>query len=1074
MTSLKRAKSIAPSRTASSGSTSNRRKRSKSIESFQSSNDPYLDSLLARSIAALELSNALLQSTLTTKSTLSSVLASEEELERQEKRFEERLLDDNEGRRMEWMQMMDSIVRDVESLFDGQPNPSQLENTDELSPRRMGLGLGAPPVNGSGLVRGDDTQVANRARSQPPRALTQYVVVSGANARAPTFASEATADKDSIYLPSTTGLRSTAHKEPFRNAPSSKGESSTSRRASVTSVRPGHSPMPSTSTSSSSYRPPPPPTHPEALPLSTQELLERRQAETRTAGPSSTTTREGLYEYLRGLHTHSASPSIASASSTVSKRSRPEVATRPVLSPHQPRVSRSKDKLRPFPPSPTSSVFSPRFAPQIDQDDNRHTRVGSTASASTLSSTTSSPQKSSSSPSFQLPIAFPSSLFRRSPSLRSPTPLSPTDSNASFNSETAAPFDWYSPSLAAIPDQHEDGEFGLDRQATIVLSGSAPSESVLGHVQPRGRSPRISPGLAPGQGRAILRGRFKTADTLRKILDTSPSPHPLSSSLVSQTSTIDDISTVNFPGAGDNNSNSRASRSNTDTSNRTIKIRKSSSRGMSRDNTLPASIPYDVGRGGGSGILANITDARNIHAASSSSISSSVSLPHSIHSPSNFSSTSDLPSTASDLDRRKSNALTLRRPAPRFMPRTPSGMTAGISVSGATARAPKMRAHLVEEMEIPDNVIPPSSSSPGMGVGVDMFGETHPVVGGGGGGSSSTAIAQTKRVGVVPPPLPLPLPLPPLDDASSSSSERRRTKSLTVSVSSMLGQARNVEDGKAAATAAATGRRTSGSKLKGSPAWHAERKLAIERPPLSSPPLASSASSINGGAAVVVEAGGVGISSPGSSNPGSKRTSWIGVPVGLLGLAGLTPAAGATGATASSNSSIHNGTSTPPMRVSFAKEPVRYSVERDSMSFEEEEEDDNEEEEEGAAAEEEMDGGMTIRPTDGSALRRSQSWDGSIRENTLTASAKGKGKGKATRPNGLRRVPSRSHSKKKNGGDGEEGGAAGKNKKDGWLEWFVGAMTAGPNGSVAGPFSSGTGGLIGREELFENRGRDDW
>ena len=42
-----------------------------------SSNDPYLDSLLARSVHALEMSNALLQSSMSTQTSLSTVLASD-------------------------------------------------------------------------------------------------------------------------------------------------------------------------------------------------------------------------------------------------------------------------------------------------------------------------------------------------------------------------------------------------------------------------------------------------------------------------------------------------------------------------------------------------------------------------------------------------------------------------------------------------------------------------------------------------------------------------------------------------------------------------------------------------------------------------------------------------------------------------------------------------------------------------------------------------------------------------------------------------------------------------------------
>jgi hypothetical protein len=131
------------------------------------------------------------------------------------------------------------------------------------------------------------------------------------------------------------------------------------------------------------------------------------------------------------------------------------------------------------------------------------------------------------------------------------------------------------------------------------------------------------------------------------------------------------------------------------------------------------------------------------------------------------------------------------------------------------------------------------------------------------------------------------------------------------------------------------------------------------------------------------------------------------------------------------------------MRVSFAKEPVRYSEERESETFDEEEE----EEEEGGEAglHGGVDGGLTIKPR---SIRRTKSWDGSVRGT------------------GSRRVPSNKRGK----------GESGKEKKEGWLEWFLTATTAGAAvggpGHMAASMSSSMG--IGREEMFGGRGGEGW
>ncbi len=227
-----------PSRRSSSLQGKRRSSTSKAPTNGSNNDDIYLDSLLARSVHALELSNALLQSTMSTKSSLTSVLHSEDvldrSLERQQRNISATL---REGQQLQaaWMGEMRGVVEDVEDLFDdrghsysvrdeywpradtmtggGGSLPSTSSSPlSSLSPRRLSIRAPLPDhsrttssSSGGGLRRGE------RPRSPPPRALTQYVSV--AHSRGTT--TETTATVDSIYLPSTTGLRATAHVEEF-------------------------------------------------------------------------------------------------------------------------------------------------------------------------------------------------------------------------------------------------------------------------------------------------------------------------------------------------------------------------------------------------------------------------------------------------------------------------------------------------------------------------------------------------------------------------------------------------------------------------------------------------------------------------------------------------------------------------------------------------------------------------------------------------------------------------------------------------------------------------------------------
>ncbi|KAH9999963.1 hypothetical protein BJV77DRAFT_975535 [Russula vinacea] len=262
--------------------------------------DPYLDSLLARSVHALEMSNALLQSSISTHSSLSAVLAAdspvvESSLEARARNLSSRI-GTNSSVQADWLD--DLAVISEHFATDARPDA-------------LGLSLAHDdPVSRSLPLRSSSRHHRNRSAestepdephlrlsnwprsrliSPAPRAITQYV--------------EANADPDTILLPSTLGLRSTpsAHlppRSPSPPPPPSPGpssplscptppEPSSTRRPSTSSIsRPptsfrfGHRPRasshaPSTAPparSRASKRPMTPPLIPPSLVLTTRPL----------------------------------------------------------------------------------------------------------------------------------------------------------------------------------------------------------------------------------------------------------------------------------------------------------------------------------------------------------------------------------------------------------------------------------------------------------------------------------------------------------------------------------------------------------------------------------------------------------------------------------------------------------------------------------------------------------------------------------------------------------------------------------------------------------------------------------
>ncbi|KAG2073531.1 hypothetical protein BDR04DRAFT_1094438 [Suillus decipiens] len=173
--------------------------------------DPFLDTLLERSVHALEMSNALMQSSLSTQSSLSALLSSpdvgpDRSLEVRARNLSTRIRL-NSGVHGTWMAHLEEISKGVDGLFDdgvrdinlGKPDQSAISqslptsNIRDLRHRRKPslLDLSDSSSNASQLqfsLPKRDLLVA-----PAPRALTQYV--------------ESTADPGMIILPSTLGLR---------------------------------------------------------------------------------------------------------------------------------------------------------------------------------------------------------------------------------------------------------------------------------------------------------------------------------------------------------------------------------------------------------------------------------------------------------------------------------------------------------------------------------------------------------------------------------------------------------------------------------------------------------------------------------------------------------------------------------------------------------------------------------------------------------------------------------------------------------------------------------------------------
>ncbi|KAI6135092.1 hypothetical protein EDD17DRAFT_1571644 [Pisolithus thermaeus] len=180
--------------------------------------DPFLDTLLERSVHALELSNALLQSSMSTQTSLSTLLSPAEiepdrTLEVRARNLSTRIRV-NSGLHATWMDHLEEISEDVDKLLDDSV-PSNDESAvsrslptstpSRLRHRRKPSLLELNGASSSSSQLQYSLPARDKLVARAPRALTQYV--------------ESSTDPELIILPSTLGVRSfpSTHSANLRN-----------------------------------------------------------------------------------------------------------------------------------------------------------------------------------------------------------------------------------------------------------------------------------------------------------------------------------------------------------------------------------------------------------------------------------------------------------------------------------------------------------------------------------------------------------------------------------------------------------------------------------------------------------------------------------------------------------------------------------------------------------------------------------------------------------------------------------------------------------------------------------------
>ena len=205
---------------------SHKRRHSSQHQLPSDSTDPHLDSLLERSVNALEMSNTLLQSSISTQTSLSAVLALDSPadltLEARARNLSSRIRN-NWDVQESWADDLQEITKDVEGLFREDTEHSRRNIIRPVHPEEGAISCSLPSSR-SHIMRKNirrpsldlrqasaDTTVSHATASPrlrfltqsrshliapPPRALTQYAA--------------STQDSESILLPSTVGVRSSS------------------------------------------------------------------------------------------------------------------------------------------------------------------------------------------------------------------------------------------------------------------------------------------------------------------------------------------------------------------------------------------------------------------------------------------------------------------------------------------------------------------------------------------------------------------------------------------------------------------------------------------------------------------------------------------------------------------------------------------------------------------------------------------------------------------------------------------------------------------------------------------------
>ena len=206
-----RAQITSPRRPKRFQQTTHKRKHSSQLYSQAQSNDSYLDLLLERSVHALEMSNTLLESSISTSTSLSAVLADDS---RADSTLEARAVNlssrirGNWDLQASWSGDLNEITRRVEVLFGDEDNarygggahsgvscslPNSTSPPPQLHRPRRRPSLDLQQKSESALPRLHYSQQdRSRLIAPPPRALTQYV--------------GSAQDPEAILLPSTLGL----------------------------------------------------------------------------------------------------------------------------------------------------------------------------------------------------------------------------------------------------------------------------------------------------------------------------------------------------------------------------------------------------------------------------------------------------------------------------------------------------------------------------------------------------------------------------------------------------------------------------------------------------------------------------------------------------------------------------------------------------------------------------------------------------------------------------------------------------------------------------------------------------